>query len=155
MDTNTVVWIVVAVVAIILIGAVVFAGRKSRNRRRAQEADRIREEVHHDTQRVERQATIVEETEAKARAAQAEAEAKAAEAARLADTAASRRDALSSSQEHLDERRQHADKLDPRVKHDDTNGQKDVRDGVGEDTAGQQNYRNADAERMRPDLGTR
>lgn len=155
MDTNTVVWIVVAVVAIVLIGAVVFAGVKSRNRRRVQEADRIREEVQHDTQRVERQASIVQETEAKARAAQAEAEAKAAEAARLADTATSRRDALTSSQEHLNERRQHADKLDPRVKHDDATGQTDARDGIRDDTAGQGNYPNADAERMRPDLGTR
>lgn len=126
MDTN-VIWIIVAVVAaLIVLGIIVALARKSRNRRRAVEADRIREEVHHDTRRVERQASLVEETEAKARAAKAEAEvkaaeaeAKAAEAARLADTASSRRDALTSSQEHIEARRQHADKLDPRHRNAD------------------------------------
>ncbi|MGE4363694.1 MAG: hypothetical protein AB7E41_16065, partial [Mycolicibacterium sp.] len=69
MDTNNVVWIVIAaVVAIIVIGVIVFLARRARNQRRAQEADRIREEVHLDSRRVQRQASIVEETEAKARA---------------------------------------------------------------------------------------
>ena len=119
MDSNNTVWIVVAVVvAIIVIAAIVFAARKAQHRRRVQESDRIREEVHSDSQRVQRQAALVEETEAKARAAKAEADAKAAEAARLAGTAAGRRDALTHSQEDIDARREHADRIDPRTGRD-------------------------------------
>ncbi|MEH3143654.1 MAG: hypothetical protein PGN37_26655 [Mycobacterium kyogaense] len=165
MDSNNTVWIVVAAVAaIIVIALIVFLARQSRNKRRAAEADRIREEVHHDSQRVQRQATLVEETEAKARAAQAEADAKAAEAARLAETAAGRRDALTSSQQNLDERREHADKLDPRTRRSDTDvtaedngvvtggrhsshdGQRDgYHDGVARDTG-------RDTHRVSPDV---
>jgi biopolymer transport protein ExbB/TolQ len=148
---NNVVWIVIAaLIALVVIGVVVMLALRTRNRRRVQEADRIREEVHHDTKRVERQASLVEETEAKARAAQAEAEAKAAEASRLADAASTRRDALNGAQEHLNARREHADKLDPRSTDDvadDPNRQKDV--------AAERHYQDTNAEQMRPDVTTR
>lgn len=149
---NNVVWIVIAaLIALVVIGVVVMMALRTRNRRRVQEADRIREEVHHDTKRVERQATLVEETEAKARAAQAEAEAKAAEAARLADAASTRRDALSGAQEHLNARREHADTLDPRSTDDtadrEQNRQKDV--------AAERHYQDPNAEQMRPDVTSR
>lgn len=154
MDTNNVVWIVIAaVVALLAVGVVVFLARRARNQRRAQEADRIREEVHHDSRRVQRQASIVEETEARARAAQAEAEAKAAEAARLAETASSRRDALNSSQQHLDARREHADSLDPHHTGHDKGGAAapDHKNPVGDE----QPRRDGQAETMRPDVRTR
>ena len=119
MDSNNVVWIVVAVlVALVVIGLVVFAARKAGNKRRVQQADRIREEVDQESLRVEKRAALLEETEAKARAAKAEADVKAAEAARLADTAATHRNAVTSSREDLAARRDHADELDPRVTRD-------------------------------------
>ena len=135
MDSNSVLWIVIAaVVAIAVIAVVVFFTRKAGNRCKQQQADQLRAEVEHDSARVNRQASLVEEAEAKARAAQAEAEAKAAEASRLADTASTRRDALSSSQDELASRRAHADKLDPRVKSDGT--RKDGETDLTAETAG-------------------
>ncbi|MGE2729155.1 hypothetical protein ACQI4F_06740 [Mycolicibacterium vaccae] len=117
---NTV-WIIVAVVAaLIVLGVVVFLAGKARHRRRAEEADRIRQEVAEDSRRVDRQATLAQEAEARARAAQAEADAKAAEAARLSDSAASRRETLDSAREHINSRLSEADKLDPRVGRDGT-----------------------------------
>lgn len=123
MDTNNVVWIVVAVVvALVVIGLIVFAARKVGDRRHAQEADQIREKVDHDSRGVEKRAALLDETEAKARAAKAEAEAKAAEAARLTNTAATHRESVTSSQEDLAARRDRADELDPRVNRDDDAG---------------------------------
>jgi Skp family chaperone for outer membrane proteins len=114
MSTTT--WIIVAVVAVIVIALIAFAMRSASHKKRAAEADRIREEVHVEGRKLERRETIAAETEAKARAAQAEAEAKAAEAARLQDRASSHREVVDSTRSNLDERREHADSLDPRVK---------------------------------------
>jgi len=70
MDSNSVLWIVIAaVVAIAVIAVVVFFTRKAGNRRKQQQADQLRAEVEHDSARVNRQASLVEEAEAKARAA--------------------------------------------------------------------------------------
>ncbi|MET0899467.1 MAG: hypothetical protein ABWY45_16285 [Mycobacterium sp.] len=113
---NTV-WIVVAVIVVLLVlAALVFAGRSRRNKQLHTKAELIREEVEQDAVQVKRREALAEETAAKARAAQAEAEAKAAEAARLAQRADVHRDAVSTSREDLDERRAHADSIDPRVK---------------------------------------
>jgi hypothetical protein len=126
MATNTVIWIVVAVVAIIIVALLAFLAR---NKRRHSQAERIREEVGQESQRLEKREAFADETQAKARAAQAEAEAKAAEAARLQARAASHRDAVSTSREELDAQRERADALDPKrrddqvdqgPKHDDT-----------------------------------
>jgi hypothetical protein len=114
MTTTT--WIIVAVVAVIVLALIAFAVRSANHKKRAAEADRIREEVHVDGQKLQRRESIAVETEAKARAAQAEAEAKAAEAARLQDRASSHREVVDSTRSDLDERREHADSLDPRVK---------------------------------------
>jgi type IV secretory pathway VirB10-like protein len=114
MTTTT--WIIIAVVAVIVLALVAFAVRSATQKKRAAEADRIREEVHVDDQKLQRRESIAVETEAKARAAQAEAEAKAAEAARLQDRASSHREVVDSTRSNLDERREHADSLDPRVK---------------------------------------
>jgi hypothetical protein len=116
---STTAWIIIAVVAVLVILAIAFLVRGATHRRRAVQADRIREEVREEDQRLQRREAITAETEAKARAAQAEAEAKAAEAARLQDRAASHRVEVDSSREKLDERREHADSLDPRTKRDD------------------------------------
>ncbi|WP_260759032.1 hypothetical protein [Mycobacterium sp. SMC-4] len=156
------VWIIVAVVvALIVLGLVVFLANKTRHRRRADEADRIRQEVAEDSHRVDRQATLAQEAEAKARAAQAEADAKAAEAARLADTAASRRDTLNSAREHIDSRLSEADKLDPRVGRDAGTGARTGQPGTGSsptrpdqpDQAGR--HTDPGAETMRPDVSNR
>jgi Skp family chaperone for outer membrane proteins len=114
MSTTT--WIIVAVVAVIVIALIAFAMRSASHKKRAAEADRIREEVHVEGRKLERRESIAAETEAKARAAQAEAEAKAAEAARLQDRASTHREVVDSTRSNLDERREHADSLDPRVK---------------------------------------
>lgn len=123
MDT-TMVWIIVAVIAVIVVlGVVAFAGRSRRNKQLHGKAERIREEVDQDAVKVARREALADETAAKARAAQAEAEAKAAEAARLSERADLHRDAVATSREDLDERRSHADSIDPRVKAQDQPGQ--------------------------------
>ena len=142
MTTTT--WIIIAVVVLAVILVAALLARKATHRKRAAEADRIREEVHVEGQRLEKREAIAAETEAKARAAAAEAEAKAAEAARLRDRASSHREVVDSARTDLDERREHADALDPRVKASDAadrdridqndriddNGRVTVRDGV-------------------------
>jgi FtsZ-interacting cell division protein ZipA len=110
--SNTMIWIIVAI--IVAIGLVAVLAFLARNRRRHAQAEHIREEVGRDTKRVEKREAFADETQAKARAARAEAEAKAAEAARLEGTAASHRDAVSTSREDLDARRERADALDPK-----------------------------------------
>ncbi|MFC7676175.1 hypothetical protein ACFQWH_24035 [Mycolicibacterium sp. GCM10028919] len=128
MSTTT--WIIVAVVAVIVIALIAFAMRSASHKKRAAEADRIREEVHVEGRKLERRESIAAETEAKARAAQAEAEAKAAEAARLQDRASSHREVVDSTRSNLDERREHADSLDPRVKSGRRDDQVDESDRV-------------------------
>lgn len=161
---NTV-WIIVAVVvALIVLGIVVYMASKTRHRRRAEEADRIREEVAEDSRRVDRQASLAQEADAKARAAQAEADAKAAEAARLSDTAAGRRDTLDSAREHINSRLSEADNLDPRVGNAKAEGKTDAtsydavpgdhkHDGAGSGPTGR--HARPGAERMRPDVTKR
>jgi biopolymer transport protein ExbB/TolQ len=116
MASNTV-WIVVAVIAaLIVVGALVWVGRKRQISRRAAQADEIREEVRQEQLKLQHREAIADETAAKARAAQAEAEAKAAEAARLEANAAKHREDAAAHREDLDERASRADSLDPRVK---------------------------------------
>ena len=111
MDRNAMVWIIVAVVAIVVI---VFVGWTIRNSRRRAEAERLRGEIGHRTEHLEKREAVAAETEARAKAAQAEAEAKAAEAARLQNTARSHREAVSTSREELDAHRERVDQLDPK-----------------------------------------
>jgi len=111
MDSNVVVWIVVAVVAIVVIGFVAWTVRNSRRRA---EAERLRGEIGHRTEHLEKREAVAAETEAKAKAAKAEAEAKAAEAARLENTARGHREAVSTSREELDAHRERVDQLDPK-----------------------------------------
>jgi FtsZ-interacting cell division protein ZipA len=118
MNSNTIVWIVIAVVAVLVIVALILAARSATRRRRLQEAEKIREKTNLETAKVERREALATETAAKARAAQAEADAKAAEAARLQSRASAHQEEATSSREELDEQRRRADSLDPRVKTD-------------------------------------
>lgn len=128
MATNTMIWIIVAlVVSIAIVGVLAVLAR---NRRRHAQAERIREEVGQESQRVEKREAFADETQAKARAAKAEAEVKAAEAARLEEAAASRREAATTSREELDARREHADAIDPK-RRDDDGPKGDVGDATG------------------------
>lgn len=120
MDSTSVVWIVVAVAAVIVIAALVFAALNARKKRRHVEAERIREDVSMHTAKVEKRQALADETAARARAAEAEAEAKAAEAARLKERAGEHHEEIAASREEIDERSRHADKLDPNTRvHDD------------------------------------
>jgi hypothetical protein len=111
MDNNAIIWIVVAVAAVIVIALVAWTVRKSRRRA---EAERLRGEIGQRTEHLEKREAVAAETEARAKAAQAEAEAKAAEAARLQNTARTHREAVDNSREELDAHRERADKLDPK-----------------------------------------
>lgn len=116
MATNTIVWIVIAVVAALLVvGLMAWAGRNRLNSRRHGQAEEIREQVRQEHTTVQRREALAEETAARARAAQAEAEAKAVEAARLQENAESHRANAASHREKLDERWSHADSIDPHV----------------------------------------
>ena len=118
MDSNSAVWIVIAVAAIVVIALVAFLARSARNKRRHAQAEEMRQEIGQKTEHVEKREAIAAETEARVRAAQAEAEVKAAEAARLAGTARTHRESASTSREELDAHRERADALDPKHKYD-------------------------------------
>jgi hypothetical protein len=111
MESNAIVWIVVAVVAIVVIAFVAWTVRNSRRRA---EAQRLRGEIGHRSEHLEKREAVAAETEARARAAKAEAEAKAAEAARLENTARTHREAVNTSRDELDAHRERVDKLDPK-----------------------------------------
>ena len=114
MTTSTVIWIVIAVVAaIVLIAVIAFAARKTSNRRRRVEAERIRGEANQEMERISKREAFAEETAAKARAAQAEADAKAAEASRLHERVAAHRDDVSSARSGVQERLSRAESIDP------------------------------------------
>jgi hypothetical protein len=126
MATNNTVWIIVAViVAILVIGGIAVAARKSRHKKLHGEAERIRGEVEQESVQVARREALADETAAKARAAAAEAEAKAAEARRLEQRAESHRSSADSARGDLDERAAHADSIDPRVKADKSGDSED------------------------------
>jgi predicted Holliday junction resolvase-like endonuclease len=112
---NTMIWIIVAIGAIVVIGVVALLARNARNQRRHVQAEQLREEIDHESHRVAKREALAEETAAKARAAKAEAEAKAAEAARLQQNADTHHEAVTTSRADLDARREHADAIDPKA----------------------------------------
>lgn len=114
MDTSTIVLIViVALAALLLLGALGWAARNKRNQHRHTEAeairDQAREEKHHVTEREAR----AEETAARARAASAEADVKAAQAKGLEQQAAGHHREAVASRDELDDQFNRADTLDP------------------------------------------
>ena len=114
---DTTIWIVIAVVVVLIVlGLVLWAGRRKRHTRLHGKAERIREEVGQETVNVDRREALAKETAAKARAARAEAEAKEAEATRLEQRGEDHRQAAAASRDELDARLDHADEIDPKVK---------------------------------------
>ena len=114
MATSTTVLIVIAaVVAILLIAGLTWVARNKRNQQRHVEADKIREDATHETLLVKQQEALAEETAAKARVAQAEADVKAAHASGLQQQAAVHRGEAVTSRDHLNEQWDRADTLDP------------------------------------------
>jgi hypothetical protein len=114
MATSTTVLIVVAaVVAILLIAGLTWVARNKRNQHRHVEADKIREGARQETLQVKQHEALADETAAKARAAQAEADVKAAQAAGLQQQAAVHRGEAVTSRDHLNEQWDRADTLDP------------------------------------------
>jgi FtsZ-interacting cell division protein ZipA len=111
MDRNAMIWIIVAVAAIVVIALVAWTVRKSRRRA---EAERLRGQIGQRTEHLEKREAVANETEAKAKAVAAEAEAKAAEAARLQNSARTHREAADTTRDELDAHRERVDKLDPK-----------------------------------------
>ncbi|MGN6250898.1 MAG: hypothetical protein ACTHNS_03690 [Marmoricola sp.] len=137
---NTVSWIVIAVIVlVIVIGAIFFLGRKARtvrdNRARGK-ADELRATALEKEGEVRRHQATADEVEARARRAQAEAEQKQAEAARLTEDARERRgvadDRLAEHQQQLQE----ADRVDPDVDYSD--GDAPRQGPLDQDTIGEQ-----------------
>jgi FtsZ-interacting cell division protein ZipA len=118
--STTVLIIVAAVAAVLLIAGLIWVARNSRNRQRHVEADKIREDARHETLLVNKQEALADETAAKARAAQAEADVNAAQASGLQQQAAVHRGEAVTSRDHLNEQWDRADKLDPASPASDT-----------------------------------
>src|ERR1700691_940728 len=114
MATSTTVLIVIAaVVAILLIAGLTWVARNKRNQHRHVEADKIREGARQETLQVKQHEALADETAAKARAAQAEADVKAAQASVLQQQAVAARSKAVTSRDQLNEQWDRADKLDP------------------------------------------
>src|ERR1700722_7491574 len=111
--STTVLIIVAAVAAVLLIAGLTWVARNSRNRQHHVEADKIREDARHETLLVNQQEALADETAAKARAAQAEADVNVAKASGLQQKAAVHRGEAVSSREHLNKQWDRADTLDP------------------------------------------
>ncbi|MEU4604900.1 hypothetical protein AB0F43_18115 [Kribbella sp. NPDC023972] len=117
MDGMTILWIVVALAAlVILVALIAGATRKSSKRR----AERDREQAYEQEQqartsavRAEKQEAAADEVEARARKAQAIADEKAAEARRLAAGATERREAAEQARTESEEHRTRAQELHP------------------------------------------
>ena len=121
MATSTIVLIVVAAVAaILLITGLGWLARNKRNQQRHVEADKIRDTAKQETHHVRQQEALADETAAKARAAQAEADVKAAQAAGLQQQAAVRRNEAATSRGQLNEKWDRANELDPAPQTPDT-----------------------------------
>lgn len=121
MATSTTVLIVVAaVVAILLIAGLTWVARNKRNQHRHVEADKIREGARQETLQVKQHEALADETAAKARAAQAEADVNAAQASGLQQQAAVHRGEAVTSRDHLNEQWDRADTLDPASPASDT-----------------------------------
>jgi FtsZ-interacting cell division protein ZipA len=118
--STTVLIIVAAVAAVLLIAGLIWVARNSRNRQRHVEAEKIRDDARHETLLVKQQEALADETAAKARAAQAEADVNAAQASGLQQQAAVQRGEAVTSRDHLNKQWDRADTLDPASPASDT-----------------------------------
>lgn len=121
MSTQTIVLIaVIAVVAILVVGAIVWIARNKRTEHHRVEAGEIRERATEQSHKVGQREALADETAAKARAAQAEADAKAARATGLQHQAQVRRSDAATSRDEVNEEFDRANKIDPDTRTEDT-----------------------------------
>ena len=114
MTTSSIVWIVVAVVAaVLLVAAIAWVARKRRTEHRRVQAGDIRDKAVEQSHEVGQREALADETAAKARAAQAEAEAMAAHAVGLQHQAQARRTDAATSRSEVNREFERADKIDP------------------------------------------
>ncbi|EYR63701.1 hypothetical protein N866_18765 [Actinotalea ferrariae CF5-4] len=117
METETIVWIVVAVLVLaLIIGLALWWSRRSSGRRvdkQRQEAADLRRQAEAEKVDLQRREAEAQRLDAHARLAQAEADTRSAEAARLQAQARERSDELSGPREDVQERLRRADELDP------------------------------------------
>ncbi len=114
MNTSTIVWIVVVVLALILlVAAIAWVARKKRTEHRRVQAGDIREKAVEHSHEVGQREALADETAAKARAAQAEAEAMAAHSAGLQHQAQARHTDAATSRSEVNREFERADKIDP------------------------------------------
>ncbi|MEO6794730.1 MAG: hypothetical protein ABI253_16855 [Mycobacterium sp.] len=117
MATNTIVLIVIAVIAALVVLAVIgWAMRNKRAEARRGEARSIRDKAGEHSHEVGQREALADETAAKSRAAQAEAEAMAARAAGLQHQAEQRHSDAVDARREVNQEYDRADKVDPGVK---------------------------------------
>ncbi len=121
MTTSTiVVWIVVAVAAVLLVAAIAWVARKKRTEQRRIQAGDIRDKAVEQSHEVGQREALADETAAKARAAQAEADAMTAHAAGLQHQAQARHTEAATSRSEVNREFERADKIDPDAQTSDT-----------------------------------
>ena len=120
MESSTWLWILLAVVALVVLVAVIMAGRKKKLERDRQRAHELREEAATKATDLQKREAQAREVEADAARARAEADRKAAEAERLEAEARDRAGAASAARAEHDAHLREADKLDPDVDHKST-----------------------------------
>jgi type II secretory pathway pseudopilin PulG len=117
MDGMTVLWIVVALAALVILVALIAGATRTSSKRRAerdrQQAYEHEQQARTSAARAEKQEAAADEVEARARKAQAIADEKAAEARRLAAGASERREAAAEARTEMDEHRTKAENLHP------------------------------------------
>lgn len=111
--TNTVVWIIVAVVVVAILALGTWALLRRRTEHHRGEAADIRDKARDTSYEVGQREALAEETAAKARVAAAEADVKAAEATRLQQRAAAHTSDAAASREELNKDWERADAIDP------------------------------------------
>lgn len=117
MATNTIVLIVIAAIAALLIlGFIGWALRNKRTETRRGEARAIRDKAGEHSHEVGQREALADETAAKSRVARAEADAMAAKAAGLQHQAEQRRSDAVEARREVDQEYERADKVDPGVK---------------------------------------
>jgi FtsZ-interacting cell division protein ZipA len=120
MTTSTIVWIVVAVAAVLLVAAIAWVARKKRTEHRRVQAGDIRDKAVEQSHEVGQREALADETAAKARAAQAEAEAMTAHSAGLQHQAQARHAEAATSRSEVNREFERADKIDPDAQSSDT-----------------------------------
>ena len=113
MDGSTILWIVLAIAALLVIAALVyFATRKQKDVRRGK-AKALREDASSRAEGLRQREAKAAEAHSRAQRAQTEAEQKAVEARNLRERAQREEQTVAESRAEVQERLRRADKLDP------------------------------------------